>query len=156
MTEDELRKKVIEEALTWLGTPYHIGARIKGVGADCATFILQVFVDSGIFTDERLGNFSGDWWCHATDEKYAIHVLRHAHKVLESVCYRSLKIKPGSIVLGRVTRSKVLNHGAIVIDYPKAIHCIAPRVCLTNLSIDALWSYVPIEVFDPFQERKPE
>lgn len=33
------RAEVVEEALSWIGTPYHHQARLKGVGVDCIGII---------------------------------------------------------------------------------------------------------------------
>jgi len=111
-------------------------------------------MNCGIFTEDKLGIYSQDWWAHTTEEKYLFHVLRHAHKVLDTVCYRTVEVKPGNIVLGRMARSKVLNHGAIVTAYPMAVHAIAPKVTIVNLSTDPLWSFKEVSVFDAFEESK--
>ena len=34
MTEAETRAAIVAEAMSWIGTPYHSHARIKGVGVD--------------------------------------------------------------------------------------------------------------------------
>jgi cell wall-associated NlpC family hydrolase len=154
MTNQEIRASIVTEALSWIDTPYHLGSRIKGVGIDCATLILQVMVNVGIFTDERLGQYGHDWWLHATEEKYAISVLRHAKKVLEGICYRSTRVEPGNIILGRVQQSKRLNHGAIVIKYPMAVHALSPCVTLIDITTDAMWAYQPIEIYDPLQKAE--
>ena len=152
MTDDEIRQSIVTEAMSWIGTPYHLSSRIKGVGIDCATLILQVMVNCDVFTDERLGHYNSDWWCHTSDEKYAISVLRHAKKILEGICYRSTDIAPGNIILGRVTGSTRLNHGAIVIKYPMVVHAIDPMVSLVDITKDAMWAYQTVEVFDPLQK----
>ncbi len=147
----DAREAVVKEALSWLGTPYHPESRLKGIGCDCATFILSVYVNCGIFTDERLGHYALDWWKHSSKEEYLFRVLRHATKVAEAVCYRSLEVSPGNILLGRVANSKRLNHGCIITDYPWAIHSIYPAVCKVNVATDALWAYREVTIFDPFE-----
>ncbi len=39
--------EAVQEALTWLGTPYHHQGRIKGVGVDCGTLICEVYEKVG-------------------------------------------------------------------------------------------------------------
>ena len=114
MTNAEQREQIVAEAQSWVGTPYRLGGRTKGIGADCATLILQILVNCGVFTNERLGMYSIDWWCHATSDKYLMNVLRHATKVLQTVCYKTLEIEPGNIVLCKVAHSKVYNPGSIL------------------------------------------
>lgn len=150
MNNEELRRRVVEEALTWVGTPYHVGGRIKGAGIDCATFILQVFVNCGVFSDEKLSVYSGDWWAHANEEQYLFHVLRHATKILETISYRTVTADPGNIVLVRTANSRVYNHGAIVVDFPRCVHAITPVVGWVDVTSDCLWGYKEIAVFDPF------
>lgn len=38
------RKQIVEEAQTWLGTPYKYDAKEKGVGTDCSGLVMQVFL----------------------------------------------------------------------------------------------------------------
>lgn len=35
-----IREKILAEARTWLGTPFHHQGRVKGVGADCAGVVI--------------------------------------------------------------------------------------------------------------------
>ena len=149
--QTEIRRKIVAEARTWLGTPYHLNSRIKGVGCDCATLILQTMINVGVFTEERMEIYSDDWWQHTEEEKYSMVVLRHAKKILETVCYRSVKALPGQIVLGRVNGTGRLNHGAIITEFPMAIHSVAPVAVEVNLSTDPMWAYHPIEIYDPLK-----
>ncbi len=38
------RKMIVEEAETWLGTPYRYAAKEKGVGTDCSGLVMQVYL----------------------------------------------------------------------------------------------------------------
>src|SRR5947209_7911280 len=129
MTESEFRKRIVDEALSWRGTPYRLGARKKGAGADCATLILATYQAVGIVPpDQDAHRMSHDWWSHTTEERYKIGVLRHATKTVEAVTYRTLETKPGDILLLKAANSKLHNHGAIVISWPRIIHAIHPEV----------------------------
>jgi len=147
--EDNIRSLIVQEARSWIGTPYHLGARIKGAGVDCATFILQVMVNVGVFTDSRLELYGSDWFKHTEEERYRMQVLRHAKKIVETICYQSIEALPGQIALGRCGISKVLNHGAIITEWPMAVHAVMPKVVEVNLSTAPLWAYHPIEIYDP-------
>jgi len=39
-----VRDRIVEEAYTWIGTPYHVGACLKDIGVDCAQLIAGVGV----------------------------------------------------------------------------------------------------------------
>lgn len=56
----EQRAAVAQEALAWLGTPYHHHARIKGVGVDCA----QIDRDNipGAALDALIAQQAGEPW----------------------------------------------------------------------------------------------
>lgn len=45
-----VRAKVVEEALTWIGTPYHDMACVKGIGVDCAMLVFGVAKACGLTT----------------------------------------------------------------------------------------------------------
>jgi len=47
------RQQVIEQARTWLGTPYHHQGRIKGIGVDCIGFIIGALMEVGISNLDR-------------------------------------------------------------------------------------------------------
>ena len=43
-----MREKIVAEARSWIGTPYHNCADIKGVGVDCGMLLVRVYVDTGV------------------------------------------------------------------------------------------------------------
>lgn len=67
------RKKIIEAALSWEGTPYHHHARVKGAqgGVDCAMFVFGVGIDAGIVEEQMaptLPVYSPEWHLHNREE----------------------------------------------------------------------------------------
>lgn len=46
-------EEVIQEARTWIGTPFVHGARVKGVGVDCVGLLQALARDFGIPTVDR-------------------------------------------------------------------------------------------------------
>jgi cell wall-associated NlpC family hydrolase len=50
MTTEEkiLRRKIVEEAESWIGTPYQFGAKEKGKGVDCAEFGIMPWKNVGL------------------------------------------------------------------------------------------------------------
>lgn len=149
MTESYIREAIVTETLSWVGTMYHLGACIKGVGADCATLIYGIMRNVGIFEEQEIGIFSHDWFCHTSEEKYLQRVLRHAYKLTEGTTYRSLEAKPGCICLFRTPSSKVYNHGAIVIKWPMIVHAIMPAVQQVNAVTHPMTTHQHVSVYDP-------
>ena len=46
------RADVVAEARTWIGTPWHHAARLKGVGVDCVGLLIGVARELGIVTSD--------------------------------------------------------------------------------------------------------
>lgn len=147
--ETDLRAAIVEEARSWIDTPYKLGANLKGVGIDCATFIYAVMVNAHIIEEETIGIFSHDWFCHVTEEVYLRRVVRHAYKLVEGKTYISLEAKPGCICMIRTANSRVYNHGAIVTKWPMIVHAMPPSVNQVDASRYPHLAHQHVIIFDP-------
>jgi hypothetical protein len=74
---------VLAEAETWLKTPFHYQACVKGCGVACGPFLIAVYNAVGIPVDANVGHFPPDWHMHTTEERYLDTVLQYA-RVVES------------------------------------------------------------------------
>lgn len=155
MTEAEERLLVVEEAKTWIGTPYHFSACIKGAGVDCAQLLIGVYSVVGRI-QEAVGIFTPDWYAHAQVDTYLMRAMRHARKLSQGTCYKTVKAEPGDIVLTKAARSRVYNHAGIVIAWPKIIHAVAPVVQQVDASAHPMWAYQQIVVLDPWKNPQEE
>lgn len=81
MTTDEQRLVVIEEARSWIGTPWHHRARVKGAGVDCLQFVVGVFAACGLCDDLDTGYYGQDWMWHRNDELILDGLRQYAHEV---------------------------------------------------------------------------
>lgn len=117
------RDAVIAEARSWIGTPFHHQARIKGVGVDCGQLLAAVYETACDMEPMDFGYYPRDWFLHADDERYMDQVAARCKPVDEP--------QPGDIALFKIGRAYA--HGAIVIDWPMVIH--------------ARWN-TPVEYFD--------
>lgn len=110
------RAKVVAEAKTWLRTPYHHGAKLKGVGVDCAFFVKEVFETAGLEAPIPVAPYSAQWFLHKDEELYLAAVKDRADEIAEKDAL------PADIVLYRFGRC--FAHGAIIIDpgFPSIIH----------------------------------
>ncbi len=112
----EPRLAIIAEAKTWLGTPWHHQAALKGVGVDCGQLLIEVFAACLPKKNIRLAaseqHYSRQWMLHRNEERYLQVVERYAQRVDTP--------KTGDIAVFKVGRT--YSHGAIVIDYPLIIH----------------------------------
>lgn len=115
MIETE-RAAVVSAARSWIGTPYHHRAMLKGVGADCVTFIAGVFAEAGLIPAvTELPEYSPQFHLNRDDEIY-----------LDALAGRFAEIEgppqPGDLVLWRFGRA--FSHGGIVAEWPAVIHAL--------------------------------
>jgi NlpC/P60 family len=109
------RARVVEVARSWISTPYHDNAMVKGHGVDCATLLVAVFQEAGLTAPIDIPAYSPQWHLHRGEEKYMNEVLRHAKEISQE------DAQPGDVVLYRIGR--LYAHGAIIVDWPvEVIH----------------------------------
>lgn len=109
----EARAAVVREAMSWIGTPYHHAAGVKGAGVDCAFFLIRVFQACGLAPyDLDPRPYPRDWHLHQDGERYLGWIERYCHQVIEA--------RPGDIALFKFGRC--VSHGAIVTAWPMVIH----------------------------------
>ena len=119
MTEAEARAAVVTEAVSWYHpnpeadprpTPFHLGARVKGVGVDCAQFILASVAVAGIGMGLKVQPVTPDWFMHHED--------RRIIDMVEQFCHEVEAPQPGDLVLYFIGKSWA--HMAIVKEWPLA------------------------------------
>ena len=145
------RHEAVAIARSWIGTPYVKGARIRGAGCDCATLLAEYLIEIGAANREELGAYSHDWFSHTSQERYMIALIRHARQTMETVAFGSPEAAPGNLVLYRVVGSRVYNHGAIVVEWPRVVHAYDTRVGETDTTLHPLTANMQMAVFDPFE-----
>lgn len=130
----KLQKQIVAETQSWIGTPYHHAARVKGAGVDCAQLLIAVYSAVGALpADFEVAEYPMDWHLHRNEERYLNQVLAHAHPVDEP--------RVGDIALFRFGRT--ISHGAIVVEalgsFVDVVHAYRPArsVCVQNLNINA-------------------
>jgi hypothetical protein len=68
--ETGLRRKVVEEAMTWVNTPYMQLQDVKGRAVDCSMLLVRCWVDTGILEPFDPRPYSANWHMHKDEEKY--------------------------------------------------------------------------------------
>lgn len=109
---DRERAKVIAEATTWLGTPYHAMGRIKGVGVDCATLLCEVYEAAGVVDRVEPGTYAPDWHLHKGAEQYLGWLQKYGAETDTP--------RAGDVIVWRFGRC--FSHAAILIDDQTIIH----------------------------------
>ena len=126
--EIRTRPAIVAAARSWLGTPYHHAADIKGVGVDCAMLLVRVFCDLGLVPPFDPRPYVRDWMLHRSEEKFAGFLLARAQEVGSP--------EPGDVVLFRVGRC--FAHGGIVTQtYPLIfVHASSSSGCVVEEQLD--------------------
>jgi len=103
------RAAVVRESRDWIGCPFHHGARVKGVGVDCAQLVLAVFCDAlHLVPAIDPGYYPPDWFLHQGAERIRDRVLDHFLPVAVP--------EPGDLALFRYGRAA--SHSGIVVEAP--------------------------------------
>lgn len=138
MTEELQRIAVRDQARSWVATPYAHKAAIKGVGVDCAMILREVFADAGLIERFDPGHYTREWYLHRDEERYLEAVERFAGKPLREGKVIDWVVEgyqplTGDILVWRVGRT--FAHGAIVTEWPYAVHASAPAGIVEEVCI---------------------
>ena len=92
-----LREAIVTEARSWILTPYHHMAELKGVGVDCGKLVLCILSNAGVVDHADFGSYSKDWML-ARENPFLLDLFR-AHFVIVDAP------EPGDVMLFRVGRT---------------------------------------------------
>jgi len=155
----EQRAAVVREARSWIGTPYHNCADVKGHGVDCGMLLVRVFCDLKLCPQFDPRPYPPDWHLHRSEERYLGFVFDRAQEVAAplfsiarspgdaesaaaqaaksgeragAVGDRAMAVKPGDVAVFKFGRC--YSHGGIVVETdPLAIvHAYAPSRCVVE------------------------
>ena len=120
------REQIVQEAKSWLLTPYIDHAGVKHAGVDCAFFPLRVYQAVGrIPKDFEALYYSPQQWLNSPSQKdkfklkfedrtFLNIVLRFSKQELEES-----QVQPGDFVIYKVAAS--WTHGGIIIRWPEYV-----------------------------------
>jgi len=109
----DARQAVVAEALTWIGTPFHHAARVKGAGVDCLMLLAEVYERAGVAPHVEPPFYVPGWHMHRDAERYMEGLLGYTREIEGPP-------QPGDIALFKFGR--VFSHGAVVVAWPRLIH----------------------------------
>lgn len=124
MTRDDL----LQEARSWIGTPYCHQASLKGVGTDCLGLIRGVWRACYGSEPECVPPYSASWTVGSDTDTLTETAERHL--IRKSIANRS----PGDVLLFKYRPTDSARHCAILSTPDKILHAYARRaVCETAL-----------------------
>jgi hypothetical protein len=100
------RRVIVREARSWVRTPYHPQADIKGIGVDCGMLLVRVFVDAGLCEPFDPRPYADDWYLHRSEERYLGFDFDRTKEVATPL--------PGDVMVFRYGRCYA--HGGVVTD----------------------------------------
>lgn len=124
---NEARRRVQAEARSWLGTPYHPRAGVKGVGCDCAYLLLKVYETVGLAPPIDPGPYRSGMAMLRSGERMYLGLVEQF-----AVRRDPPRPQPGDVVLFRFVR---LTHGGIVDEWPYFIHAFHPYSQVVRSSV---------------------
>jgi cell wall-associated NlpC family hydrolase len=134
---DASRNRIVEEARSWIGTPFHDCAGVKHHGVDCVHFLEGVFKACGFALDFSMPEYPPQWALHRDEPKFLLGIARYAHRVDRP--------SPGDVAMFKYGRHAA--HGAIVIGIDRIVHasnkagCVMEDVLRPYLArLDSYWS----------------
>jgi cell wall-associated NlpC family hydrolase len=151
LDEAAQRAAIVREARSWIGTPYHNCADVKGRngGVDCGMLLVRVFVDTGLVAPFDPRPYPPDWHLHRAEEKYLGFVFDRTREVYltaphpnplpqagegvaRSAAGEGQCVQPGDVAVFRFGRC--YSHGGIVtVAAPLTIvHAYAPTRCVVE------------------------
>ena len=161
MTMDPRRDFVVAEAESWLRTPYHHMARIKGAGADCLTLLAEVYEKAGVIPHVEVPFYPPDWNLHRDAERYLEGVTRYASEIpycADNAPPRGRAASgeaalrreplPGDVAVFKFGRC--FAHGAIVLGWPRLIHAWHSAGVVYADAMQGQLALRPVRIFDPF------
>lgn len=114
MDKDSVIEKIVEEAKSWLKTPWHHEARVKEGGVDCGMFLLEVYERVGLIPHIVPPHYGPDFMLHRNEEWYVEIILRFADEIENPPYF------PGDAVV--MKNGRIYSHGGIIIEWPRIIH----------------------------------
>jgi NlpC/P60 family putative phage cell wall peptidase len=103
-----MRPHIVRIARTWLGTPYHHQASLKGVGTDCVGLVRGVWRELYGSEPQALPAYTRDWAEGGGRETLIEAARRHLAEI------RPCEAQPGDVLVFRWRRGAPAKHCAIL------------------------------------------
>ena len=140
-----IAENIVTQARTWMGTPFHHQARLKGKGCDCLGLIVGVVDELGLKDKNGVALAAYDEVTYSREPDGA-YLTEKLTGLLEEVPIA--EARAGDRALFKVRENP--QHLAILTDYEGTlgmIHCFAQARRVVEHRLDAEWQSRLIKVF---------
>lgn len=107
------REAIVAAARSWLGTPYHHQASVKGVGSDCLGLIRGIWRELYGPEPEAMPAYTRDWGSATGSETLLAAACRHLIRV-DDLNRRT----PGDVLVFRMRDEGVAKHAGVISALP--------------------------------------
>jgi NlpC/P60 family putative phage cell wall peptidase len=132
MPQTDTRTRIVALARTWLGTPYHNQASLKGVGTDCVGLVRGIWRELYGSDAEATPAYTPDWAEASGRETLIEAARRHLVEIPR------FQAEPGDVLVFRWRRHTLAKHCAILTAPAAMIHALegAP---VTEVAVTPWW-----------------
>ena len=116
----EQRDNLVRIARSWLGTPFHPHAAIRGVGVDCVHLLAEIYRETGLFAGYELPRYTMGGGDHA-DVSLVVSWLE-AHPRFRRLDLAADTLAAGDLVTFRLGR--VAHHVGLMLSEKTFLHAI--------------------------------
>jgi cell wall-associated NlpC family hydrolase len=114
------QRLLAQVARSWLGTPFHPHAAIRGVGVDCVHLLAEIYRETGLFAGYELPRYTMDGGDHA-DSSQVLSWLE-AHPRFRRLDLATEALAAGDLVTFRLGR--VAHHVGLMLSEQTFLHAI--------------------------------
>jgi NlpC/P60 family putative phage cell wall peptidase len=126
------REAIVAAARSWVGTPYHHQASVKGVGCDCLGLIRGLWRELLGDEPETLPAYTRDWGDVTGSEPLLAVARRH----LLPLAHVGLA-RPGDMLVFRM-QAGVAKHAGVLTDNEHFIHAVE-ELGVTEVALTRWW-----------------
>jgi NlpC/P60 family putative phage cell wall peptidase len=141
--EAEQRQAVIAEAESWIGTPFHHEAMVKGAGVDCGMLLAAVYRAAGVIPEFTVAHYAYQWHLHKSREQYLEYLERFGREIPAG------EIGPGDVFILKMGRC--YSHAGIITAWPHIIHAaVGLGVVADDAGANLRFQGRPLKFYSPW------
>ncbi|MBX6329976.1 MAG: C40 family peptidase [Pseudolabrys sp.] len=126
------REAIVAEARSWIGTPYHHQASVKGIGCDCLGLVRGVWRALYGKEPEAIPPYSRDWAEAGGRETLAEAAARHMRWSSPN------RMLPGDVLIFALNERAPAKHCAILTEPERMVHSYE-RHPVAEVSLTPWW-----------------
>ncbi len=128
----DMREKIVAEARSWIGTPYHHQASLKGAGTDCLGLLRGVWRELHGGEPQKVPPYAPDWAEATGEETLRDAAAHHLAQVSPS------DAAAGDVLLFRMSHTAPAKHCGIATGSDHMVHAWS-RHAVAEVQLGVFW-----------------